>query len=233
MTSGAAFVFYGQEKEILLRRYASLANREFTINKSIEYGQRRSRDHHLYPGGGDINIIVADINIGAQSYWNAEATMLIHTRGLLIMTEEATMPLTGKKALGFSGSVSAGHNIGIGGAEIGRAVVNFEGPIIFVVTARYHCGTYVVFSKALNENLYAGGPGRSLRLGHRGRTGRRSSVPRSGVQRDESGSPGRPGPKAAPLGQGLLSERLRRTVSEGVRLESRAPWLRNSIPSTP
>ena len=217
MTSDAAFVFYGQEKEILLRRYASLANREFTINKSIEYGQRRSRDHHLYPGGGDINIIVANINIGAQSYWNAEATM----------------PLTGKKALGFSGSVSAGHNIGIGGAEIGRAVVNFEGPIIFVVTARYHCGTYVVFSKALNENLYAGGPGRSLRLGHRGRTGPRSSVPRSGVQRDESGSPGRPGPKAAPLGQGLLSERLRRTVSEGVRLESRAPWLRNSIPSTP
>jgi acetyl-CoA carboxylase carboxyltransferase component len=67
--------------------------------------------------GGEINIIVAGINIGAQSYWNAEATMLMHTRGLLIMTEEAGMLLTGKKALDFSGSVSAEDNVGIGGAE--------------------------------------------------------------------------------------------------------------------
>ena len=81
--------------------------------------------------------------------------MLMHTRGPLIMTEDATMLLTGKKALDFSGSVSAVDNIGIGGAEIGRAVVNFEGPIIFVVTARRHGGAYVLFSKALNENLHA------------------------------------------------------------------------------
>ena len=27
-------------------------------------------------GGGEINIIVAGINVGAQPYWNAEATML-------------------------------------------------------------------------------------------------------------------------------------------------------------
>jgi len=67
--------------------------------------------------GGEINIIVAGINIGAQSYWNAEATMLMHTRGLLIMTEDAAMLLTGKKALDFSGSVSAEDNVGIGGAE--------------------------------------------------------------------------------------------------------------------
>jgi acetyl/propionyl-CoA carboxylase alpha subunit/acetyl-CoA carboxylase carboxyltransferase component len=67
--------------------------------------------------GGEINIIVAGINIGAQSYWNAEATMLMHTRGLLLMTEEAAMLLTGKKALDFSGSVSAEDNIGIGGVE--------------------------------------------------------------------------------------------------------------------
>jgi len=50
--------------------------------------------------GGEINIIVSGINVGAQSYWNAEATMLMHTRGLLIMTEDASMLLTGKKALG-------------------------------------------------------------------------------------------------------------------------------------
>jgi acetyl-CoA carboxylase carboxyltransferase component len=39
------------------------------------------------------------------------------------------------------------------GAEIGRAVVNFRGPIVFVVVSRYHGGAFVVFSKALNEEL--------------------------------------------------------------------------------
>ncbi len=67
--------------------------------------------------GGEINIIVPGINVGAQSYWNAEATMLMHTRGLLIMTEDAAMLLTGKKALDFSGSVSGETNLDIGGVE--------------------------------------------------------------------------------------------------------------------
>jgi acetyl-CoA carboxylase carboxyltransferase component len=39
------------------------------------------------------------------------------------------------------------------GAEIGRAVVNFQGPIVFCVVSRYHGGAFVVFSKQLNENL--------------------------------------------------------------------------------
>jgi acetyl-CoA carboxylase carboxyltransferase component len=39
------------------------------------------------------------------------------------------------------------------GAEIGRAVVNFRGPIVFCVISRYHGGAYVVFSRALNEAL--------------------------------------------------------------------------------
>jgi acetyl-CoA carboxylase carboxyltransferase component len=39
------------------------------------------------------------------------------------------------------------------GAEIGRAVVNFKGPIVFVVISRYHGGAFVVFSKVLNENM--------------------------------------------------------------------------------
>ncbi len=67
--------------------------------------------------GGEINVIVPGINVGAQSYWNAEATMLMHTRGLLVMTEEGSMLLTGKKALEFSGSVSAETNLDIGGVE--------------------------------------------------------------------------------------------------------------------
>ena len=72
---------------------------------------------HFTQNGGEINIIVPGINVGAQSYWNAEATMLMHTKGLLIMTEDASMLLTGKKALDFAGSVSGETNLDIGGAE--------------------------------------------------------------------------------------------------------------------
>jgi acetyl-CoA carboxylase carboxyltransferase component len=39
------------------------------------------------------------------------------------------------------------------GAEIGRAVTNFKGPIVFVVVSRYHGGAFVVFSRALNESM--------------------------------------------------------------------------------
>ncbi|HET6689298.1 MAG TPA: carboxyl transferase domain-containing protein, partial [Miltoncostaeaceae bacterium] len=39
------------------------------------------------------------------------------------------------------------------GAEIGRAVVNFDGPIVFCVVSRYHGGAFVVFSAALNDRM--------------------------------------------------------------------------------
>jgi acetyl-CoA carboxylase carboxyltransferase component len=39
------------------------------------------------------------------------------------------------------------------GAEIGRAVTNFRGPIVFVVVSRYHGGAFVVFSKALTATM--------------------------------------------------------------------------------
>ena len=68
-------------------------------------------------GGGEINVVVSGINVGAQPYFNAEATMLMHTRGILVMTPESTMVLTGKQALDYSGGVSAEDNLGIGGYE--------------------------------------------------------------------------------------------------------------------
>ena len=68
-------------------------------------------------GGGEVNIIVAGINVGAQPYWNAEATMLQHTRGILIMTPDSAMVLTGKMSLDYSGGVSAEDNFGIGGYD--------------------------------------------------------------------------------------------------------------------
>jgi acetyl/propionyl-CoA carboxylase alpha subunit/acetyl-CoA carboxylase carboxyltransferase component len=68
-------------------------------------------------GGGELNIVVTGINVGAQPYWNSEATMLMHTRGILVMTPESAMVLTGKQALDYSGGVSAEDNFGIGGYE--------------------------------------------------------------------------------------------------------------------
>jgi acetyl/propionyl-CoA carboxylase alpha subunit/acetyl-CoA carboxylase carboxyltransferase component len=67
--------------------------------------------------GGEINVVVAGINVGAQPYWNAEATMLMHTKGILVMTPDSAMVLTGKQSLDFSGSVSAEDNFGIGGYD--------------------------------------------------------------------------------------------------------------------
>src|SRR3712207_4274489 len=67
--------------------------------------------------GGEINVVVAGINVGAQPYWNAEATMLMHTRGILVMTPDSAMVLTGKHSLDYSGGVSAEDNFGIGGYD--------------------------------------------------------------------------------------------------------------------
>jgi acetyl-CoA carboxylase carboxyltransferase component len=67
--------------------------------------------------GGEVNLVVNGINVGAQPYWNSEATMLLHTRGILIMTPPGAMVLTGKRALDYSGSVSAEDNQGIGGYD--------------------------------------------------------------------------------------------------------------------
>ena len=76
-----------------------------TLRRLIEFTQ----------AGGEVNIIVTGINVGGQPYWNAEATMLTHTKGILVMTPASAMVLTGKQALDFSGAVSADDNFGIGG----------------------------------------------------------------------------------------------------------------------
>ena len=43
--------------------------------------------------------------------------MLMHTRGILVMTPDSAMVLTGKQALDYSGGVSAEDNFGIGGYD--------------------------------------------------------------------------------------------------------------------
>ncbi len=79
---------------------------------------------HFTQAGGEVNLLVNGINVGAQPYWNAEATMLMHTRGILVMTPKAAMVLTGKRALDYSGSVSAEDNQGIGGYD---RIMGFNG----------------------------------------------------------------------------------------------------------
>jgi acetyl-CoA carboxylase carboxyltransferase component len=55
---------------------------------------------------------------------------------------------------GFDGSPESLRNTQLEyGAEIGRAMVNFEGPIVFCVVSRYHGGAFVVFSGVLNDNM--------------------------------------------------------------------------------
>ena len=78
-----------------------------TLKRIVEFTQ----------GGGEINIVVAGITVGGQPYWNAEATMLMHTKGILVMTPDSAMVLTGKQSLDFSGGVSAEDNFGIGGYD--------------------------------------------------------------------------------------------------------------------
>ncbi len=68
-------------------------------------------------GGGVVHIIVQGVNVGAQSYFDALATMHMHTRGVLIMTQNASMVLTGRAALEASGAVSAEDEVAIGGFE--------------------------------------------------------------------------------------------------------------------
>ncbi len=77
------------------------------LRRLVEHTQR----------GGEVNIVVAGINVGAQPYWNAEATMLMHTKGILVMTPDSAMVLTGKQAIDYSGGVSAEDNFGIGGYQ--------------------------------------------------------------------------------------------------------------------
>ncbi len=77
------------------------------VKRIVEFTQR----------GGPIHLIVTGVNVGAQSYFDALATMLTHTRGALIMTPRASMVLTGRAALEASGAVSGEDEVAIGGFE--------------------------------------------------------------------------------------------------------------------
>jgi acetyl/propionyl-CoA carboxylase alpha subunit/acetyl-CoA carboxylase carboxyltransferase component len=67
--------------------------------------------------GGVIHVVVYGVNVGAQSYFNALATMGMRCRGALILTNGGSMVLTGRAALQVSGGAGAEDEVGIGGFE--------------------------------------------------------------------------------------------------------------------
>jgi acetyl/propionyl-CoA carboxylase alpha subunit/acetyl-CoA carboxylase carboxyltransferase component len=93
--------------------------------------------------GGVIHVIVYGVNVGAQSYWNALATMHAHTRGALVMTPDASMVLTGRAALEASGSVTAEDEVALGGFERSMGV-NGE--------AQYYAGDLAAAVRTLEEH---------------------------------------------------------------------------------
>jgi acetyl/propionyl-CoA carboxylase alpha subunit/acetyl-CoA carboxylase carboxyltransferase component len=110
-----------QEKSIPLDWFPISAGAKISMDSGVENMDwiarvlRRLVD--FTQGGGEVNLLINGINVGAQPYWNAEATMLMHTRGILVMTPKAAMVLTGKRALDYSGGISAEDNQGIGGYD--------------------------------------------------------------------------------------------------------------------
>jgi len=116
-----AAIDLAEERAIPLEWFALSSGARISMDSGTEnmdwIGRVLRRIVEFTQAGGEINVVVCGINVGAQPYWNAEATMLAHTKGILVMTPDSAMVLTGKTALDFSGGVSAEDNFGIGGYE--------------------------------------------------------------------------------------------------------------------
>ncbi len=116
-----AAIDLAEQRGVPLEWYALSAGARISMDSGTEnmdwVARGLKRIIEFTQAGGEINIVVAGINVGAQPYWNAEATMLMHTKGVLVMTPDSAMVLTGKQSLDFSGGVSAEDNFGIGGYD--------------------------------------------------------------------------------------------------------------------
>ena len=120
---------------------------------------------------------------------------------------------------GFDGSPESLRRLQLEyGAEIGRAIVNFDGPFVLCVVSRYHGGAFVVFSATLNDDMevlavegsfasvIGGAPGRRRGVHPRGRRpharrragrGARGRGRRAPPPEDASLAPGRAGRRRA------------------------------------
>ncbi|RZK71056.1 MAG: fused acetyl/propionyl-CoA carboxylase subunit alpha/methylmalonyl-CoA decarboxylase subunit alpha, partial [Rhodococcus sp. (in: high G+C Gram-positive bacteria)] len=121
-------------------------------------------DAHL--GGYPVSVIGIESRAIARKGWSPANGPDQWTAGTLFpqsskKTARAINAASGSRPLvvlanlsGFDGSPDSLRHIQLEyGAEIGRAIVNFDGPIVFCVVSRYHGGAFVVFSGALNDNM--------------------------------------------------------------------------------
>jgi acetyl-CoA carboxylase carboxyltransferase component len=100
------------------------------------------------------------------------------------------------------------------GAEIGRAVTNFDGPIVFVVVSRYHGGAFVVFSKALNAAMEIAAVEGSVASVIGGTPAAATVFAREVKQRTDADPRVRAARKAVDAAAGTDAARLRGTLAE-------------------
>ena len=94
-----------EELDVPVEWYALSAGARISMDSGTEnmdwVARALKRIIEFTQAGREINIVVAGINVGAQPYWNAEATMLMHTKGILVMTPDSAMVLTGQAVAGL------------------------------------------------------------------------------------------------------------------------------------
>ena len=199
-----AAIDLAEEKNIPLEWFALSAGAKISMESGVEnmdwIARVLRRLIEFTQAGGEVNVVVNGINVGAQPYWNAEATMLLHTRGILIMTPLAAMVLTGKRALDYSGSVSAEDNQGIGGYD---RIMGLNGQAQYFasdldeachILFRHYDHTYVVPGERFPRRAVTNDPiDRDVRTYPHGANGTSSFVRVGDIFSDET-NPGRKQP---------------------------------------
>ena len=139
----------------VLERWAGMADADTAVVQDV----------HL--GGWPVCLIGIESQLGAAARLPAHRRPGHLHRGHAVPAvveedragDQRRRPATGRWSCwrtcpGFDGSPESMRKLQLEyGAEIGRAIVNFDGPIVFCVISRYHGGAFVVFSKALNPNM--------------------------------------------------------------------------------
>ena len=132
-----------------------------------EIGDAVRDDDEAAPGDdvrGDITVCGAEVPFGPDLPFGAADLpgFVLHVEicedMFVPVPPSAQAALAGATVLanlsGFDGSPESMRKLQLEyGAEIGRAIVNFDGPIAFCVISRYHGGAFVVFSKTLNPRM--------------------------------------------------------------------------------
>lgn len=99
-----AAIRYAAKKQIPIDWFTASHGVEIHLDRGVESldasaSTAREIIHYCQGKGVQINLVVDETNVGAQSYWNALAAIADETSGILIMTPRGSMALTGPKAL--------------------------------------------------------------------------------------------------------------------------------------